>query len=551
MPIHRTLLLILLLLLTAAAALLAQNPPQGAGELPTLEIDQVVITRDRTIALPPAKKGEVYDSTIYRLPAGDTVIFGERVSNLARSGGALPTYREFTSPLAMDLEASLGSYLSPRALLRAEYQQRTFDVGGMIDYRGTEGHLDSARAGSILLQATGGLLIGADEITPARFRAAADLSYLGDSYFLYGSRTGAADRSRSTTRWITTLESQEDQELGIGLKLDIGSTSVRDRLRDTVREASGLTPAFAGRVSYGSDSLRISGGIEYMTTSLDYGTPTQTPAYLHLRGDVEWRPAERFYLSLGGFYANGEFSDSGAATVVSGRVTARYVLSPQLSVVAWFTPELRPAAYRDMLMRAPYVAPAITLRPESVPIRLGGGVRVRQESFSIEARVVIEQAENTPVVVADTAGELRYDYVNSRTVGGQAAMQMKLIEKLHLDADLFVGESVNRADDQLLPMRPSVDLRARAEYAITEQLSGSATLQFQTEQRTVIAPTNIPSNQQTVAARFLLGAGANYRLNDNFQAFAEATNLLGLKYDLWHGYEAPGIELRAGVRVKF
>lgn len=548
MPIHRTLLLVVLLLVAAAVTLLAQTP---GGELPTLEIDEVVVTRDRTISLPPAKKGEVYDSTIYRLPTGDTVIFGERVSNLARSGGALPTYREFASPLTIDLEASLGSYLSPRALLRGEYQQRSFDVAGMLDYRGTEGHLDSARAGSILLQATGGLLIGADEITPARFRATADVSYLGDSYFLYGNRSGAADRSRSTARFITSLESQEDQEFGVSVKLDVGSTSISDRLRDTTREASALTPAFAGRVSYGSDSLRISGGLQYMTTSLDYGTTTQTPAYLHLRGDVEWRPAERLYLSLGGFYANGGFSDSGSATVVSGRVGARYIISPLLSAFVWFTPELRPAAYRDMVMRAPYVARTLTLRPESVPIRLGGGIRVSEESFSLEARMVIEQAENTPVVVADTTGGLRYDYVTSRTIGGEASIQMKLIEQLQLDADLFIGEAVNRADDALLPMHPSVDLRGRAEYAITEQFSGIAILQFQTEQRTIIAPTDLPSNQQTIAARFLLGAGINYRVNDNFQAFAEVTNLLGTQYDLWHGYEGPGIELRAGVRVKF
>ncbi|MCC7438959.1 MAG: hypothetical protein IT211_10745 [Armatimonadetes bacterium] len=548
MLIHRTLLLVVLLLVAAAVSLLAQTP---GGQLPSLEIEEVVVTRDRTISLPPAKKGEVYDSTIYRLPAGDTVMFGERVSNLARSGGALPTYREFTSPMVIDLEASLGSYLSPRALLRGEYQQRTFDVAGMLDYRGTEGHLDSARAGSILLQATGGLLIGADEITPARFRASADVSYLGDSYFLYGNRTGAADRTRSTTRFIAMIESQEDQELGVSVKLDVGSTSVSDRLRDTTREASGLTPAFAGRVSYGSDSLRVSGGIQYITTSLDYGVQTQTPAYLHLRGDVDWRPAERLYLSLGGFYANGGLSDSGSATVVSGRVGARYIISPLLSANVWFAPELRPASYRDMLMRAPYVARTITLRPESVPIRLGGGVRLNKESFSLEAGVVIEQAENTPVVVADTSGELRYDYAKSRTVGGQATMRMKLIEKLNLDADLFIGAATNRDDDELLPMRPSVDMRSRAEYAFTPQFSGSATLQFQTEQRTAIVPTALPTNQQTIAARFLLGIGANYRMNDNFQAFAEATNLLGTQYDLWHGYQAPGIELRAGVRVKF
>ncbi|MBC8146188.1 MAG: hypothetical protein H7X80_11440, partial [bacterium] len=169
-------------------ALLAFTLPAIAqdGGMPPLDVGEVTITGTRTIKLPPARKGEVVDSSVYSLPVGDTLMFGSRISNFGGPGGALPVYREFDRPARAHAEASIGTYISPRVMVHGEYNQRQFDLMGTVDYRGTDGHLDLARASSLLLDARGGVLLGGDDPTAPRVRITAGFDRIGDSYFLYG-----------------------------------------------------------------------------------------------------------------------------------------------------------------------------------------------------------------------------------------------------------------------------------------------------------------------------------------------------------------------------
>lgn len=48
-----------------------------------------------------------------------------------------------------------------------------------------------------------------------------------------------------------------------------------------------------------------------------------------------------------------------------------------------------------------------------------------------------------------------------------------------------------------------------------------------------------------------LGAGAEYTIIDRLNVFLQANNLLNNKYQRWYGYDAFGINLYGGVRVKF
>lgn len=48
-----------------------------------------------------------------------------------------------------------------------------------------------------------------------------------------------------------------------------------------------------------------------------------------------------------------------------------------------------------------------------------------------------------------------------------------------------------------------------------------------------------------------INALANYKINDNFDLFAEAKNILNQKYDIWNQYPSYGLQLRGGAIVKF
>ncbi len=539
----------ILLLLIGTTPLLAQ----GGGDLPPLEIETVTVIGRRVVVLPKAKKGEVLDTTLYTLPPGDTLLFGERISNLGGTGGPLPEYGEFTSPLKLDAEASLGSFLSPRAIVRAEYIRPTFDVTGILDYRGTAGHTDSAEASSLLIGAQISKAFGDENLPLNRFRVSGGFERIGDSYYLYGNTVSPFDRSRAVTRFNIGLRSEEDLPVEFSFDLGLTSTSVEDRDVDTIRDVSATTPAFsadmAGVIS--DSTLRARLGLDFITTSLNYSFATLTPAYLSVRGDLEWQPAPRVFLTGGLIYASGENSDSGSASLILPRLSARYELSPSLAVFAWYAPELRAPSYRDRILHAPYVNREVVLHPERVPVLVAAGTRISLPAMTVEVRGRYEKGEGTPVVVATAPGDLSYAYVNSTTAGIEGNIRMEITRAIAITGDaIFRSATVDSTSDEL-PMTPAVDVRGRLGFAFTPEIDIFGSLTFQSTQRTVLGSGLLPDDAQRIPARFLLGGGGSYRILPNLQAFAEITNLLNYSYDLWQNYSAPGFEVRGGVRATF
>lgn len=535
-------------------ALLASTSLWGqGGGLPPLQIEEVTVIGRRSVILPKARKGEVLDSSFYLLPASDTLLFGERISSLGGTGGALPVYRELEPPLNALGELSIGSYLSPHALLRIEYLRSNFDIGGVVDYRATRGHTDSAEASAFELGAHGGILLG-DESTPLRrFRLSAEFDRLGQSYFLYGNRATPFDRSTTTTGFGFALRSLQEHPVGYHAELSYKSTTLSDRIVDTIPEVSAGEPSFGFGLAGDIDSaLRGSVDLSYSTSSLHYSQSTFTPATVRLAGNLEWSPVEQLYLNGGVIYANGQFSDSGSTSLIMPRFGIRYELSGNLSLFGWFSPELRAGLYRDRLATAPYVDREIILRPELVPVRLSGGFRYSSNEVTVEGRGVYEEGENTPVVAADSAspGGLAWVYIGkSRSVGFEASLKLRPADDLTLDADMRVGTYTD-SGDVALPMRPSLDLQGRIDYAATSALGLYATFLYRSTQRVLLPRGTVAGgSSRDLGTEFLVGLGGSYRIVKNLEAFAGVTNLLGLKYDRWDGYSAPGIEVRAGVRI--
>jgi outer membrane receptor protein involved in Fe transport len=528
---------------------------QTGGEVPQLEIEPVRVLGKRTVVLPKARKGEVLDTSVYMLPPGDTMLLGDRISNLAGNAGPIPGYREFELPLKLDAEASIGSYLSPRGLVHAEYIRPTWDIAGTLDYMSTAGHIDSAEASSLLIGARGSVVLGdRDAIPLKRFRVTGGFDHMGDSYFLYGNSITPFDRSRTWNRLQVGMRSEEEIPVSYAFGFELTGTTVEDRQVATVNDATTTAPAFNLALGIPIDStLRGNAGLDFMTTSLAYATRTESPSYFTVHGELEWRPTGATSITAGVVVANGQNSDSGSSSLILPRLAARYELSGAVSLFVSYDPQLRAAAYRDMIMEAPYVDRDITLRPERVPVRVAAGARVDIGSrVRITGRGFFESADNTPVVAADSVpGHLAYRYVDSRTVGVEGDVTIAASEKLELNADAIFRSAEVRATGEALPMKPGVDLRGGATFHLNPEIDIFGSLLFQTEQRTVLSDTLLPGDARTISPRFLLGAGASYRVTGNLQAFAAISNLLNYKYELWQNYSAPGFEIRGGVRFTY
>lgn len=541
-----------LLLLALPVAAAAQT--QGQGSAPPLEIENVTVIGKRVVVLPAARKGEVTDSSLYLLPPGDSLMFGERISTLAGSGGALPGYAEFEPPAHLTYEASLGSFLSPRGLVRAEYIRRSFDVAGLVDYRGTAGHVDGAEASSLLIAAHGGVSFGGDDPVLGRSRVSAEGERIGESYNLYGlvrpANASFIERGRTLTTIGARLASTQGGVVDYDLHFALSEASVRDADSGRATEATATTPRLGFLVGYRFDSVRVALETEYETTSLLYTVPTQTPALLAARATAEWRPSESVLLTGGLLYASGESSDGESTTLVMPVASLRYDLSPTATLSLALSPELRPPSYRDRIMAAPYVNREILLRPEKVPVSVAAGGHLLVDGIALDGRVFYRAAENTPVVVADSGatGSLRYDHVDSRSVGLAASLRWQTTPELAIAADAVVQSAVETGSSQQLPMTPQIDLRGRGDFLLTPLLTIFGTVEFQSARS--IALVSTPALPD-LPADFLLGAGGSYRILPSLEAFAEVTNLLNSSYERWWGYQAPGFEIRGGIRGTF
>jgi vitamin B12 transporter len=49
----------------------------------------------------------------------------------------------------------------------------------------------------------------------------------------------------------------------------------------------------------------------------------------------------------------------------------------------------------------------------------------------------------------------------------------------------------------------------------------------------------------------LANLGLNYKINDNFEVFGRAENILNYNYQLVYGYQTPGSSFYAGVKLSF
>jgi hypothetical protein len=527
--------------LLTAAPVLAQES--------TIDFGEVTITGTRMIKLPPARKGEVVDSSVYVLPARDTLLFGARISNFGGPGGALPSYREFDPPASAHGEASFGTYLSPRVMAHGEYSRRSFDLMGTVDYRATAGHTDSAGASSLMFDVRGGVLLGGEDPTAPRVRITAGFDRIGDAYYLYGNRLTPFDRDRATMRIDAELESAQDALIDYDLYFHLEHSSVDDLLDDSTATATASTPGFGVNLAAGDDTLRGRLGVDYQISSLQYGRSSTTPNWVAAHLDIEWHPAPALLLTLGGLYSGAQSSDtSEAQTMMLPRISARLQAGEDLALYAWYAPELRAASYRNRIMRAPYIDREQVLRAEHAPINVAAGARFETASITLDGRVRFETATNTPVVVADTAvvGHLRYAHVESRTLAIVASAQTQLSRELGALVEAEFGSRVDEATDEQLPMTPQITVRARADYAVTPALKLTATARFESEQR-----ASLEESSRMLGSRLLLDAGASLDFSETIGLFVEVTNLLGASYDLWDGYSAPGLELRGGARLTF
>ena len=540
------------LLLFALSVPLGAQTGGGSG----LEVPVVELVYERPVVLPPSRKGEVLDTLFYQPISDESMIFGQRISNLYGDGGPLPIEGEFDDPLVLNVEASLGTYISPLGRISAEYARERWNVRGLVALGSTGGHVDGAEGRGLRIEAGGEYQIQGRLPSPGKARIGGALLYRGDDYSLYGRSTGSLDRRRSLVDVDIDLTSETDLSFDYALMLGIEGVDIDDDSVGFARNAAAFSPEFGGRFRIGDDSLNVAASLRYRNTSLDYVTPSDDVGFLEAAGRGEWGAAKGLFVTLGAIAASGGYSDGDttvgtSATLIMPRASARYEISRSLAIYGRFAPELRAPSYRARMMRAPYVDANMPLRPEKLPLALAAGLRIGTGETDLELEGAFETTENSPVVtLGDAAGILEYTHRDASILRLQGSFRTRMNDDLTVNGRITVEKATDDVTDRQLPMRPILSARAIAIWDFTERLTLDADILFEGEQNVTFDATTLPTGvtDGTLGSRFLLGVGGTYALTSGFDLFARLSNGIGQIYESWQGYEAPGIEVRGGVR---
>src|SRR5207247_800198 len=105
------------------------SPKDTTGALPRLEIPEITIVGKKAIALPFARKGEIFDVHLYEPPAPDTSLIGDR-QTLSIPIGSLPRDEEHQQPWRASLEGSLGSFSTGKLLAYVDYATQRWGMYG-------------------------------------------------------------------------------------------------------------------------------------------------------------------------------------------------------------------------------------------------------------------------------------------------------------------------------------------------------------------------------------------------------------------------------------
>ena len=202
-------------------------------------------------------------------------------------------------------------------------------------------------------------------------------------------------------------------------------------------------------------------------------------------------------------------------------------------------------------------------RSQNVKLGFEGGVRTNiAEIVDLHLGVRYRLTENDPFYV------LKYEYVDNEWVGNKFGLvydETKLVTVMadirvkmrnSLTADLgFAYNSCKPTIEEYAWYRPTTEGKLKLTYTFNDDLSFNASFLYQGGRFAQVQgddDTNrLGWHPEKMKDVFDLSLGADYKINDQITAFALLDNVAHQKYQLYYNYPVTGIQLFAGVKLRF
>ncbi len=207
-------------------------------------------------------------------------------------------------------------------------------------------------------------------------------------------------------------------------------------------------------------------------------------------------------------------------------------------------------SYREMATLNPYMSNLYGIQQTQTSEVFAGIKSNIGEHITFNGRFSWWQYSNLPIFINDTAGDKKqfnviYD-TKVNAIGLQAAIRYHVAQTFSIGFDAQWMNFYNKTYAQLWH-RPGVRFTGDIQAQPTKKLNINAYISFIDELYA------LDNNNRTLKLSSILdiGACAEYEVIDRVNVFIRANNLLNSKYQRWYGYDAFGMNILGGARLKF
>jgi hypothetical protein len=511
--------------------------------MPKLEIPEITIVGKKAITLPFARKGEVYDISLYEVPSPDTTLLEPRIA-MSLPLGPLPRYEEPLIPWHFSAEGSFGSFSAGNLRLYGDYKGSRWGVYGNGSFSTTNGHTNHAEGSSFDLNLTAHSIVNTDNSILNSFRLLSGIGMMFDKYGMFGLKQASVDRSRDNINIHAGISSLEREKSSYDISLSADIWSILDRRAPADSSITVMSPELKAGYSVEISRFRFNAGLLYTGTSLNYDRATESPSLLGLNAGIRWQATKKWSVELGGQLHDGSGSDGNGRTLVSPYVIGRFEIDKDRQFSVWTRPGMQLQSYGSQSQLNPYLYREVVLRPESVPLNIGGGFWFNGEVLSLEVNGEFSKINDKTVTVADS-GYLHFAYIDAVQALVNVHGTFAPLKYFRLVFSGVIQPTYEEDQSVQLPMIPLVKTAARGEVTLPVPITMWLSLEYWSKQ-------NINFNRSDdIGARFLVGLGALTTIIPRTVLSAEINNLLDDNYEWWSNYRAPGISFRLNAKVNF
>jgi len=198
-------------------------------------------------------------------------------------------------------------------------------------------------------------------------------------------------------------------------------------------------------------------------------------------------------------------------------------------------------------------------------LSISGGIKgTGGPGFGYKARIYHKRIEDMPLFVNNfdhfNKFDVIYDFGTMKLVGLEGELSVQVSDALKWTGKLNFEDYKPAAETQSW-FKPQMRLSSDLRYNITKQITFEASVAIQEESKAKVylsAPANPylipdPANEKVVTVKGFvdLGAGATYKINNQFSAFLRVNNLLNTSYSKYLYYQAIGINMFGGISYSF